>query len=205
MTVSIEKEALALSRRIGGLEQDSVKMATVGNTTSKLVWSYLSQPVIFQANEFTQRESTWFNGVEDFHITELTYACYKEGPPLEERQTALFFFPQNHANAVSVLMGGFEIDFQWNYRVEGRASMFLPNSSGGGLLPRTLLGYPERGQYLKFARPLYLRAGGALTFICKPTIRTPVLTEDQGPLVRTVVNFVAIGYRTGAQAWTTAR
>lgn len=230
-----------LSSEVAELEKRAYAKMDSPEEDSKRIPFYFCQPVSFKIGETTLRESTYVNEAEDVSIMAMTYSVVTSAPQVGDAFGLPTVAPKStpYWNATGVLNSGvtlltppvdpangyqgeFLFDFDWNFRTK-QGTVYM---GGGGvsdgrsfLVHRTALGFPERGDILRFNRPQVLKAGESLILTVKPTLYASAvdirdsfagfLTDPiTGPITsKTVitVNMICIGFRDGRMAWPTVR
>ena len=205
---------------------------------SKRVPFYFSQPASFMLPDMTQRETTFVNGGQDVSILALTYAVATS--QRDSGDTAITFGGATqpahvtpYQNALTVLNSAFVLasprttgalfrllfDFEWNFRTKTGKPYLSGGSVGAGsgnsfMTPRTAMGFPEQGEFLRFSRPQVVKAGESLVFAVKPTMWArdgaangiaALLADGTYIPTRAIVNIIGIGFRDGRMAWPTVR
>lgn len=226
-----------LSSEVAELEKTVYAKMDSPEEDSKRIPFYFCQPVSFKIGETTLRESTYVNEAEDVSIMAMTYSVVTSAPQVSDAFTLPKVAPRStpYWNSTGVLNSGvtlltppitplnplqvpFLFDFDWNFRTK-QGTVYM----GGGavsdgrsfLLHRTALGFPERGDMLRFNRPQVLKAGESLVLTVKPTlyahgenVRESFSSYVTDPIIRktvVTVNMICIGFRDGRMAWPTVR
>lgn len=203
-------ELKSLTQEIAFLEQEVAKVLAPPPSETKRVPLLVARTLSWLTWDYSQKESTWVNGAEDFYVTDVTYAAVRSAVPdvpVVENGEVLNVPDDAYSESMCDLPMGlgvtndedanYAFDFVWNYRLGSTAAQYASSANNAPLMvDRKALGNRERNQFLNFGRhPLLIKAGDSITFSLQP-LHYALNGTAENDLVFNV-HMILIGWRDG--------
>jgi len=220
--VGIRDKLTALVKQIDRLDAQARRAMTPKPSMTKRVPMFESVAFVIPVpsgtpipDSFSTMEQQWTNGADDAYITEICHSTVgirgvgvasESGPRLlyDSEQGLLAY--GSYDQPAGVFQGSPVFDFEWNFRMGVSGQLYANSAIGDRYLSRKSLGNKYQDRLLRFADPLFVKAGDSIIWMLKPTMFNPgaagIAPPDIGgdPFISVVVNILMWGYRDGTMA-----